>query len=345
VRWMRSFSMIATVAAIAAACNDSDSTGPDVPQIATLTVDASQGWAYVAFDGDTAEVVQVSDAAASTAWDMAFQATSVMLNGGAAGPAGVVGYCVCQNANATDAEVVAMTPESELADFEAVTASQIPTDASAWESDALAPAISGWYAYDFATHTVSAAPEKVWMVRTASGSAYAKFHVTAIEGASQAHAGRVTVEFAVQPSAGAAFGETKQVVVDVSTGPVYLDLETAAVVSGGTDWDLRFEGWTIRVNGGVSGSGNAGAVLSGMTFDEVTDASGLGALYKGDAFGGVFAEHPWYRYNLQGNHQIWPTYDVYLIRRGDAVYKVQLIGYYGPAGESRRVTFRYERLQ
>src|SRR5690606_27854031 len=117
VRWMRSFSMIATVAAIAAACNDSDSTGPDVPQIATLTVDASQGWAYVAFDGDTAEVVQVSDAAASTAWDMAFQATSVMLNGGAAGPAGVVGYCVCQNANATDAEVVAMTPESELADF------------------------------------------------------------------------------------------------------------------------------------------------------------------------------------------------------------------------------------
>src|SRR5690606_9583745 len=126
---------------------------PDVPQIATLTVDASQGWAYVAFDGDTAEVVQVSDAAASTAWDMAFQATSVMLNGGAAGPAGVVGYCVCQNANATDAEVVAMTPESELADFEAVTASQIPTDASAWESDALAPAISGWYAYDFATHT------------------------------------------------------------------------------------------------------------------------------------------------------------------------------------------------
>ena len=154
------------------------------------------------------------------------------------------------------------------------------------------------------------------MLRTASGSAYVKFHVTAIEGATKENAGRVTVEFAVQPSAGAPFGPTQELVVDVSSGPAYLDLETASLVTADAEWDLWFEGWTIRVNGGVSGSGKAGAVLSGMTFDEVTDASGMGALYKGVAFGGVVVAHPWYRYNLQGNHQIWPTYDVYLIRRG-----------------------------
>jgi hypothetical protein len=59
----------------------------------------------------------------------------------------------------------------------------------------------------------------------------------------------------------------------------------------------------------------------------------------------VFDAHPWYRYNLDGGHQIWPTYDVFLIRRGDAVYKVQLTSYYGATGDSRQITFRYARLQ
>ncbi len=346
MRGLRFWIGYAVVGIGVAACSDSGPAGPDAPEVATLTVDASQGWVYVAFSGETAERVEVADASTSAEWDMAFQATSVMLNGGAAGPGGVAGHCVCQNASATDAEITAMTPASELADFEAVGATQIPADGSAWESDALAPAIVGWYAYDLATHKVSAAPENVWMLRTASGSAYAKFHVTALKGATQAHAGKVTIEYAVQPSAGAAFGETQVRVVDVSTGAVYFDLETGAAVSADEEWDLWFEGWTIRVNGGVSGSGKAGAVLSGMSFAEVTDASGLQpGLYRGDGFGGVFVEHPWYRYNLEGNHQIWPTYDVYLIRRGESVYKVQITGYYGPAGESRRVTFRYARLR
>ena len=61
--------------------------------------------------------------------------------GGQAGPGGVTGYCLCQNAGATDAQVRAMTPESELGDFEAVSASSIPTDASEWETDVLDPAI------------------------------------------------------------------------------------------------------------------------------------------------------------------------------------------------------------
>jgi hypothetical protein len=58
----------------------------------------------------------------------------------------------------------------------------------------------------------------------------------------------------------------------------------------------------------------------------------------------VFNSHPWYRYNLTGENIIHPTFDVYLVKRGDDVYKVQLINYYGAAGEPRHVTFRYARL-
>jgi hypothetical protein len=139
-------------------------------------------------------IVEASDPASSTLWDVGFQTSKVMVNGGAAGPAGIVAYCLCQNAAATPAQIMAMTPESELAKFEAVTAANVP-------------------------------------------------------------------------GAGA--------------------------------------GWSAQ----------------------------------------VMTDKPWYRYNLTGqDHFIWPTYDVYLIRRGEAVYKLQITGYYSATGDPRFITFRYAQL-
>jgi len=335
-----------------AACDSTESTGPVIPDPPTgpfydsLTVDASTDWGFVVFDGVTATTTTVGAPASSSGWDIGFLATSVMLNGGAAGPGGVEGHCLCQNTDATDEEVVAMTAESELPFFDAVSATDVPTDEEAWLNDALAAAIDGWYSYDVTTHTVSAAPENVWAVRTASGDAYAKLHVTEIADPTQQHAGTVTFEYALQPSAGAAFQEPKTVTVDLSQGAVRFDLETTTEVGADADWDLWFDGFDIRVNGGVSGSGDAGAVATGESFEAVADASNAPAqVYAADAFGGVFEGEPWYTYNIQGGHQIWPNYNVYLIRRGEALYKVQLVSYYGPEGDSRQITFRYELLQ
>jgi len=330
----------------ALACSETSPAGPEDPEFTTVTVDAAESWAFVDFADDAAVPVTVAEPRTSAAWDLGFFATSVMLNGGAAGPAGVLGYCVCQNAGVTDAQVIGMDADAEAAEFGAVTAAQIPADDDSWMSDSLAAAISGWWSYDPVAHVVSAAPENVWKVRTASGEAYAKLHVTLVEDAARDHAGRVTIEYALQPSSGAPFEAARTAVVDVSDGPVPFDLETGNTVSDGDGWDLVFEGYDIRVNGGVSGDGAAGAVAAGEPFDAITDASDVPAqVYAGDAFGGVFEAHPWYRYNLEGNHQIWPTYDVYLIRDGDAVYKVQLIGYYGPTGDTRQITLRYARLR
>ena len=110
-------------------------------------------------------------------WDLGFNATRVMLNGGAAGPGGVSGACLCRNAAASDAEIVAFTPESELADFDAVTAADIP-DASEFQSDVLVPAIEGWYAGT--GETAVAVPETAWLVRLQDGTSFAKVHVTGL---------------------------------------------------------------------------------------------------------------------------------------------------------------------
>jgi hypothetical protein len=328
-----------------AACND-DPAGPDTQEEAvdSLTVDASAGWALVRL-GDPATSIAAANPASSTDWDIGFIATSVMLNGGEAGPAGVVGHCLCRNANATDAQIIAMDPAAERDRFLAVSTSDVPAAAEAWQIDALDPVIDGWYSYNQTTHAVSAAPEKVWKVKTA-GPAYAKFHVTNLADATANHAGRISIEFAVQAGLGAPFAAPQTATIDVSGGGrVYFDFARAGL-SDASDWDIAFEGYTIRINGGVSGDGGAGAVLGDETFAAMTDASDAPAtVYAGDAFGGVFDEHPWYRYNLQNDHQIYPTFDVYLIRRGDEVFKVQLVSYYGPTGNTRQITFRYARVE
>jgi hypothetical protein len=337
--------LVGVGALLVAACTDGGIVEPEEERIGVATVDATTSWAFVAL-GEPVRTVSVADRSTSTAWDIGFFATSVMLNGGAAGPAGVEGHCICQNAGASNAEVGAMTPATELAKFRAVTAAQIPAAAGAWQADSLAPVITGWYRYDAATRVVSAVPERSWLMRLADGTSFAKFRVVGVEGATRGHAGRVTFEYAVQSARGAPLGELRRRTVDLSGGRIRFDLR-AGVPVGEAAWDIAFEGYTIRVNGGVSGAGRAGAVLTTTPFEQIRDASALpDRLYRGDAFGGVFVSHPWFRYNITGtDRQVWPTYDVYLVRRGGTVYKIQLIGYYNAAGEARHVTFRYARLR
>lgn len=189
---IRTRSLLAPLALLATlgACVSDDVVGlPAGSSAGSFTVNASTDTQYVSL-GDSALVTPTPSASESAAWDLAFFATSVTLNGGSAGPAGVTAVCLCQNAAATGDEVLAMTAESERPDFDAVT-----------------------------------------------------------------------------------------------------------------------------------------SVPAGLTW--TTDA---------------FVTHRYYRYNIAGDHRISPTFDVYLLRRGATTYKLQIIGYYGPTGTSRQVSFRWARL-
>ena len=303
-----------------------------------LTLDASSAWAYASLD--EGEAVVVEEPTSAPGWDIGFNATRVMLNGGAAGPAGVVGTCLCQNAGATDPQIVAFTPESELPDFEAVTSADIP-DASEFQSDALVPAIQGWYAGT--GETAVAAPENSSLARLQDGTSFAKLHVISAHRSLAEHAGQVTFEFAVQPAADQPFEATRTVTLDASA-PSRVDLNTGATTRADTASDLSLDGFTIQLNGGVSGRGAAAAAVATEEFSSIATATIDPRSYLQDNFGGVFNSHPWYRYNLTGENIIHPTFEVYLIKRGDDVYKVQLVNYYGSTGEPRHITFRYARL-
>ena len=328
----------ATVVVATAACNSDDVVAPPAPAEGAFTVNASQNWTFVSIE-DSVVVTPAPSAGESEAWDIAFFATNVMLNGGEAGPAGVTGFCVCQNAQATGDEVLAMTAESELADFDAVTA--VP-GGSTFVEDALDPALSGWFTGSGSS--AIADPSKTFLVRLADSLAYAKVRVTSLQSPTVTSAGTVTLEFAVQPSPTAALGATQTLAVNLASGPVSVDLDAGAVTTSATDWDLRLSGFAMRVNGGVSGPGK-GAVAAGTgSFASITTAKIADQAYRIDRYTGVFGAHPYYRYNILGDNRISPTFDVYLIKRGSAVYKLQILGYYDATNTPRHISFRYKQI-
>ena len=111
------------------------------------------------------------------------------------------------------------------------------------------------------------------------------------------------------------------------------------------------KGYSIFVNGGTSGTGTTSAVSYSLippvpTYASITTIAAEipSSAFVVDGSGGVFATTPWYRYDLTGNHEITPTYDVYLIKKGTAVYKLQITSYYDVNAAARHVTFRYAQL-
>jgi hypothetical protein len=340
---------------VSAGCSDGSDAPTDPGSVyTTLQVNVLTSPAYVAL-GTPATTISVADPAASAAWDLALTSTpTIAVNGGASGPGGVKAYCLCANSNLSLAQIEAIAATDGAGAFGAVTAANIPAD-SAFATDASSQAISGWYDYNSATHAIT--PNgTVWGIRLASTSgAYAKFHVIALPTPGQSNAGPVTIQWAVQTSSAGTLGADKQTVIDLSSGAkVYVNLTTGATSSSAASvWDIALQGYTISLNGGAGGSGNVGVVpLVPSTFYTsyaAIPSIPLGAAgipsnaFTTDGAGGAFLSAAPYRYDPT-LHQVYPTYDVYLVKRGTSVYKVQVASYYNTGGVFGYLTLRYAKI-
>jgi len=346
----RGFSSALLLAGALALVACSDNTGPGSQSSAEFTVNAAAAFAYLKL-GAPADTVTVADPSASTAWDLGFFATTVSLNGGAAGPGGVRGFCVCEHASATTTELQAFSadPTKQQAVFDSVTVADIPADAS-FVSDLLEPVIRGWYTGAYGSGTLTA--NRVWVVRVGTGpsAVLGKVHILELQGATATTPGKLKFQFAIEPAAGQPFAADVTDSVDLTgSGPVYYKFTTAGAGTS-SDWEAKFDHWDIHLNGGVSGPGAvAGLVDSADAYASITYAMVAPIppqAFQVDAFSGVFGTKPWYRYNITGaDNQIWPTFSTYLIKRGATVFKVQLVGYYATNGSPRHITVRYARLQ
>ncbi|HEY4306756.1 MAG TPA: HmuY family protein [Gemmatimonadaceae bacterium] len=335
-------------AALLAACSDSSSTTEPGSQYTTIQLNAATAPAYLTL-GSPATVATVTDPATSSAWDLSFSsAPNVTVNGGASGPGGVKAYCLCANGALTLTQVEALTTTQGADAFGAVTTTSIPTDSTKFQADAATQAISGWYDYNTTSHQLSA-NATVWAVKlvTTAGS-YAKFHVKTIA----ADGSSAALEWATQVGGTAATSTTNQTVTvnPGSTTKIYVNLTTGATsTTAPASWDLAIANYTIYVNG-IGGASAIQLVPSpyasyaAITQMPIGGTTGIPAsVFATDGAGGVFSTNAPYRYD-SNSHQVYPSYDVYLVKKGTAVYKVQVTNYYNTTGTFGNITVRYAKI-
>lgn len=127
-------------------------------------------------------------------------------------------------------------------------------------------------------------------------------------------------------------GEELRIDVEVDV-PTLVQLSTSSVIhvdddyQASADWDLAFQGWDIFTNGGASGAGKGGAFgpLPLTYFLAGEDPTDVPFVIE-DKAAGAFRD--WYLYEGKW-HTLYSRFHTYGVRRGDRVFKVQLLGYYG----------------
>jgi hypothetical protein len=106
---------------------------------------------------------------ASTAWDLAFQSTNILVNGGASGPGSGAAYV----AEAAFQEVTEV--DTDRLEPDSTGGLAIPSGSG-----------NGWYNYNPSTNVVSPIPGRTVVVRAADGASYAKIRIVSYyEGAPQ----------------------------------------------------------------------------------------------------------------------------------------------------------------
>ncbi len=151
---------------------------------------------------------------------------------------------------------------------------------------------------------------------------------------------------------------TTTTVVDATdaTAWIYLDVAARAEASpadpaSSTEWDLGFQRFHIKLNGGVSGPGDVEvAVLPGADFDAMVDAP-AGA-YVTDAPDGdddgtdvdlalSTGDAAWFDYD-PATHVLSPRDQVYAVRlvSGDYI-KLRVVDYYDDAGTGGHMSLRW----
>ena len=343
---------------VLAACA-SETTAP-VPQSGELEIDASSNTAFTYFSFASNGVVQVTNPTTSTAWDMAFRRYTVRLNGGVAGAGSVTGFNLANNAAATNDEVLAFTPENQKPAFDAVSAADIPS--SGFTSEGLAPDYTGWFRPTAAGLLPN--PAAVWKLRRASGAgagAYAVIRVEAIvndPSLSPTDGMRgITFGYRLQTTPGT-LGAAQSVAVDLSTlTEAGVNLASGAVVTptaGDCSWDVKVtRAYTFEINAGCQ----AGTFPfdASETFDAVTgadDAPEYGAfvaLVSGPIPNSITSHSGVFLYSLAGDNRLSPTFNIFLVKVGTSVYKLQVVSYYSTTGttvgEAGHPTIRYEKIQ
>lgn len=136
------------------------------------------------------------------------------------------------------------------------------------------------------------------------------------------------------------------------------DLDTGKDVTGDSDWDIAFQRFKIKTNGGLNGSGGVYVVqLEGQKYESLTKAPDMGFAADGpDSVGdagdtdqdpdNVFnsGDADWYDYS-ETNHTLTPKNITYVIASTERkFYKLKIETYYDKVGTPANWKLRWKQI-
>ena len=151
---------------------------------------------------------------------------------------------------------------------------------------------------------------------------------------------------------------TTQVDASADDSWVYMDLESKSEVfpenpEGSADWDLAFQRFKIKSNGGVSGTGGVQiAALSNTDFSGLTQAPSSGYMSDQEDSSDLDSDpdyvflgsDPWFSYS-SSDHTLTPRDVIYVLRSvEESYYKIQMVDYYDAAGTSGFPSFNWAEV-
>jgi hypothetical protein len=124
---------------------------------------------------------------------------------------------------------------------------------------------------------------------------------------------------------------------------VHFDFASAGEVAATDGWELAFQRYAVRVNGGTSGGGGVEiAAIEGVAFDAVDAAPASG--WRTDT-AEALALDDWYDYD-GATHVLTAADRVYVVRNGAGeAWKLAFVDYYDDAGNSGFPSFRWAGLE
>lgn len=344
--------LLATLPVLLACEAESSALAPEAPQgvtalnqVVTLgPLNASSQDSLVYLNLATGRLVPVTGS-----WDVALRRYELYLRSPALGGAGdaVLGYALGNAVGATDAEILAATPASTLAAFQAVTEAQVPA-LSAFRASRL---LENQQGYLNLGGIPTANAGAYWKLKLATGG-FALLRATRITFTRTFAVDTVVLESRLQ--VGSTLGAPRTLAIAPAGQAVAIDVAGNRVVTqAGCTWDLAFDPNPSRLALSVNAACGAGS-YPGASAPAFADATAAGdapqyvpflAQLEGPIPTSVMDKGGPFRYNLAGTQRLHPTYNIYLVASGAAVYKLQVIDYYSATGAPGFPTLRAARLR
>lgn len=340
---------------LTAACS-SEATLPEQPDstgnTSQVTINTSAATEFKYYNLALGREVTVLEPLTDQGWDLALRRYEVRLNGGVAGSAGVSAVLLRDNTTQSTGTLLGYTAANQLAGFDSIGLTAIPPLERFSTTDLVATE-SRWF--NIAGNTLVANPAAGWKMRLSNGG-FALIRVASIT-LTNDQLSSMVVEYRLQENG--ALGTLRQLEARPTAADPKIRLSLAAgtaVTSGGCTWDLEV-GREITLTVNSAGACGAGTfpLESTEDFTSLPTASGAPkfAPFISLMSGPVASEptlemHAPFIYGLDpaNSHRLVPSFNIYLVRRGNDVYKVQFLSYYNPAGgESGFVTLRSALLR